>query len=180
MSHPDQELEEYAGAPQGYLPANHPKHNQALPSSPVAQVCTPGNMETAMTVTTTSDAPVTFWQEVRDAKTNRTYYWNPTTSEVTWTLPDNAVITNEAAEAKIPEDPELEDEQSALQNSLNVAYVSYAKAYCGVDPTDKPQEANGMVSQLSSGESDRGSSGEKSSAQRKTKAKKVSSKEQHA
>ena len=93
---------------------------------------------------------------------------------MTWTLPDNAVLTNEAAEAKMPEDPELDDEQSSLQNSLSEAYASYSKAYCGVDPTDKQQDANGTVSQVSSGESDRGSSGDKGSAQKKTKGKKVS------
>ena len=74
----------------------------------------------------------------------------------------------------MPEDPELQDEQSALQNSLSEVYASYAKAYCGVDPADKQEEPNGMVSQVTSGESDRGSSGDKSSAQRKTKGKKVS------
>lgn len=74
----------------------------------------------------------------------------------------------------MPVDPELEDEQNTLQNSLTEAYALYAKPYYGVDHADKQQEANGVTSQTSSGESDRGSSGEKSSAQRKTKGKKVS------
>ena len=49
----------------------------------------------------TTDAPITmgptvqpsFWQQVMDPNTNHPYYWNPSTNEVLWSLPEGGVIT---------------------------------------------------------------------------------------
>ena len=76
------------------------------------------------------DIPITFWREVKDVKTNNTYYWNPETNQTAWSLPENAVITSEASERseKIT-DPENEDENT----DLTKAYAYYAKTLYGVE-----------------------------------------------
>ena len=44
---------------------------------------------------------ITFWQEVVDPTTNHSYYWHPQTNEVTWTLPENGVISDGAYEVHV-------------------------------------------------------------------------------
>ena len=64
---------------------------------------------------TSNDAPITFWQEVKDPKTSHTYYWNPSTNAVSWTLPSNGVLTSEAAQRSDEiQDPEREDDTSKV------------------------------------------------------------------
>jgi len=55
-----------------------------------------------------SEAPppegLTYWQALVDPSTNLTYYWNSSTNEVSWTIPEGGVITlpvpGEKAEAQ--------------------------------------------------------------------------------
>lgn len=66
----------------------------SLPPITEADIATPSN-EIGMAA---SDVSITFWQEMKDPKTNSSYYWNPSTNNVSWTLPANGVLTNEASE----------------------------------------------------------------------------------
>ena len=50
----------------------------------------------------TTEQEVTFWQQLTDPKTNHTYYWNPTTNEVSWTLPSYGVITEQHKDPPLP------------------------------------------------------------------------------
>ena len=77
------------------------------------------------------EAEITFWQEVVDPNTNHSYYWNPQTNEVTWTLPENGVISD--GTQTHPVDPSLTDETTAYADY----YAYYAQTYYGVDPTQK-------------------------------------------
>ncbi len=90
-----------------------------------------------------SEVPVTFWREVKDAKTNNSYYWNPDTNLTSWTLPENAVITSEASERSDRiTDPEDEEE---VVPDLVKAYNHCAKTLFGVNTSDI--KGNGIAEQ---------------------------------
>lgn len=94
---------------------------------------------------TSSEVPVTFWNEVKDVKSNNTYYWHPETNRTSWTLPENAVITSEASQRsdKItdPEDEEAPD--------LVKAYNHIAKTVYGVNDGTGEVKGNGIPSDSS-------------------------------
>ena len=50
-------------------------------------------------------APITFWQAIVDPNTNHTYYWNPETNDVAWTLPPGGVIAAPEGAGKEKEEP---------------------------------------------------------------------------
>lgn len=80
-----------------YLSADNPQQPPLIPPPPL-----PSDMSN-------EEVTVSFWQEVKDPKTNHSYYWNPSTNEVSWTLPNNAVLTSEASERSDEiQDPENE------------------------------------------------------------------------
>lgn len=80
-------------------------------------------------MTSSTEVPVTFWHEVKDVKSNNTYYWHPESNRTSWTLPENAVITSEASERseKIT-DPENEEAPDLVK-----AYNHIAKTVYGVN-----------------------------------------------
>ncbi len=93
-----------------------------------------------------SEVPVTFWHELKDTKTNSSYYWNPETNQTSWTLPENAVITCEASERsdKIT-DPDNEEDNSA--NDLVKAYTELSKTFLG-NETGESNVSIGIVSSI--------------------------------
>lgn len=72
---------------------------------------------------------VTFWQKVVDPNTNHTYYWNTTTNEVSWTLPDYAVIVNE-------DQSSTEAGEESSDSAYADYYAYYAKAYYNAAESD--------------------------------------------
>jgi len=94
------------------------------------------------------EAEITFWQEVVDPNTNHSYYWNPKTNEVTWTLPENGVISDGTQEQ--PVDPSSTDETTAYADY----YAYYAQTYYGVDPTQKESSPSKTASTSNPGTSD--------------------------
>lgn len=72
------------------------------------------------------------WVQVVDPDTNRTYYWNPSTGEVSWTLPDNGVITDEVKQ------PSASD--ASLETTYADYYAYYAQTYYGVNPQQQGQQ----------------------------------------
>lgn len=79
-----------------------------------------------------SETPVTFWQEVIDPKTKHCYYWNPTTNEVNWSLPPNAVISNPSDSTDKLAVLDSNGEPGASE--LSGYYEYYAKNWYGADP----------------------------------------------
>ena len=79
-----------------------------------------------------TEAQVTFWQEVTDPKYKRSYYWNPSNNEVSWTLPANAVIMNDS------DNPDklavLDSEGEKGSEELSGYYEHYAKNWYNADP----------------------------------------------
>lgn len=79
-----------------------------------------------------AETPITFWQEVTDPKTKHSYYWNPATNEVNWTLPANAVISNPSDSTDKLAVLDSNGEPGASE--LGGYYDYYAKTWYGVDP----------------------------------------------
>ena len=90
-----------------------------------------------------SEVPVSFWREVKDAKTNNSYYWNPDTNVTSWTLPENAVITSEASE-RSDRITDPEDEKEVVPDLVK-AYNHCAKTLFGIN-TDEIK-GNGIAEQ---------------------------------
>ena len=119
-----------------------------------------GSDEMDTTGTAPAEISVTFWQEVKDPKTNHPYYWNPSTNEVSWTLPENAVLTSEASERSDeihdPEREELEPVPQESSNTLSDYYSYYSKSYYG---TDVSGTAEGSIPQTNGPNDQSGSKG---------------------
>ena len=107
---------------------------QSLQQADTAMAAT--SASTAAAATSNSDAaPVTFWQEVDDPKTHRSYYWNPTTNEVNWNLPPNAVISNPSDNAdKLSVLLTNSKEPEPGSHEISGYYEHYAKNWYGADP----------------------------------------------
>ena len=68
------------------------------------------------------EVTISFWQEVKDSKSGHIYYWNPTTNQVSWTLPENAVLTSEASERSDEiQDPENESPTREVVPSASIS-----------------------------------------------------------
>lgn len=108
---------------------------------------TSASATTATSNSSSEAAPVTFWQEVNDPKTNHSYYWNPTTNEVSWNLPPNAVISNPSDNAdKLSVLLSNSKEPEPGSSEISGYYDHYAKNWYGVDPdTLREQQKAAMV-----------------------------------
>ena len=82
---------------------------------------------------------VTFWQKVVDPSTNHTYYWDPATNKVSWTLPDLAVIVND-------EQGSSEPGEEASDSTYADYYAYYAQTY------NNPSNASGNAKTQSTSE----------------------------
>lgn len=105
----------------------HPETMDTTVSSPL-----PSTTETAVDTTT-----ISFWQAVVDAKTNRSYYWNPATNEVSWTLPPNSVISNEQPVPALTGTGE--PAAAPVGGSLQDYYAYYSQQIYGVDVASQGQ-----------------------------------------
>ncbi len=74
---------------------------------------------------------LTFWRQVADPKSNSVYYWNPKTNKVSWILPNNGVIADDAPENPLPEEFSMEPE---ADNPYVEYYAYYKKFYEKTDP----------------------------------------------
>ena len=105
-----------------YLAGDSKRPSLVSTIPPVAATGSFNTEEDNPQIMTSNDAPITFWQEVKDPKTSHAYYWNPSTNAVSWTLPSNGVLTSEAAERSNEiQDPEKEEGASKV---TSVAAVS--------------------------------------------------------
>ena len=98
--------------------------------------------------TASADAPVdtatvSFWQAVVDAKSNRSYYWNPATNEVSWTLPPNSVISNEQPVPALTGTGEAAA-GAPVGGSLQDYYAYYSQQIYGVDASNPGQGATAV------------------------------------
>ena len=84
-------------------------------------------------------ATVSFWQAVVDSKTNSSYYWNPATNEVSWTLPPNSVITNEQPVPALTGTGEAAG--APVGGSLQDYYAYYSQQIYGADASSQVQNA---------------------------------------
>ncbi|XP_064394564.1 formin-J-like isoform X4 [Halichondria panicea] len=75
---------------------------------------------------------LTFWKQVTDPKSNHTYYWNPRTNQVSWTLPDNGVIADNTPDNPVPEDTSMEPEA----DNPYADYYAYYKQFYGKTDTE--------------------------------------------
>ena len=92
---------------------------------------------------TSSDAPITFWQEVKDPKTSHPYYWNPSTNEVSWTLPANGVLTSEASQRSDEiHDPEAEEERAVVSKTRTNAPLTNGKDDGEVNTTQNKEKTS--------------------------------------
>lgn len=90
-----------------------------------------------------SDAPITFWQEVKDPKTSHPYYWNPSTNEVSWTLPTNGVLTSEASQRSDEiHDPEAEEERAVVSKTRTNAPLTNGKDDGEVNTTQSKEKTS--------------------------------------
>lgn len=75
----------------------------------------------------TEPEELTFWRQITDDKTNNVYYWNPKTNKVSWVLPNNGVIADDAPDNPLPEEFTLEPEA----DNPYAEYYAYYKQYYG-------------------------------------------------
>ncbi len=86
-------------------------------------------------------APPSSPPQVVDPNTNHTYYWNPANNEVSWTLPENSVITDDPP----PKPPESASGKSSGDGASSDGtyadyYAYYAQALYGVDASKQQQQ----------------------------------------
>jgi hypothetical protein len=129
-----------------YLSSDDNKSQSTPFIPPASSSFTPDQFNMAATVTSgIEEIPITFWQEVKDPKTNHVYYWNTVTNETSWTLPPNAVLTSEAAERSDEiQDPENEGTSSnqLLANTHDMSQVNSADISNDVEKKKKSDKVN--------------------------------------
>ena len=122
--------------------------------TPPDEYTLPENVDTAVNspLPSTMEVPVdmatvSFWQAVVDSKTNSSYYWNPATNEVSWTLPPNSVITNEQPVPALTGTGEAAG--APVGGTLQDYYAYYSQQIYGVDASSQVQNAAAAVTEES-------------------------------
>lgn len=87
--------------------------------------------------------------QVVDPNTNHTYYWNPTTNKVVWTLPENGVITDDPPPSSTAQSTDASSAKAGSDTDSTYAdyYAYYAQAIYGVDTAaQKKEQQSGALS----------------------------------